>query len=111
MRHPITSLLCRYGDTCNVYVLTDGAWALLIDSGDGDVCSAIGELGVRQIDRALFAHHHRDQCFGAADLAAAGAGSPSALLTPAPLPERLSGARVGPPSHIATTISSCSLQV
>lgn len=67
MLHPITSLLCRYGDTCKVYVLTDGAWALLIDYGDGDVCSVIGELGVRQIDRALFTHHHRDQCFGAAD--------------------------------------------
>ena len=73
MLHPITSLLCRYGDTCKVYVLTDGAWALLIDYGDSDVCSVIGELGVRQIDRALFAYYHRDQCFGAADFAATGA--------------------------------------
>ena len=34
--------------------------------------AAISELGVRQIDWALFTHHHRDQCFGAADLAADG---------------------------------------
>ena len=51
MLHPITSLLCRYGDTCKVYVLTDGAWALLIGYGDGDVCSVIGELG-GQADRS-----------------------------------------------------------
>ncbi len=67
MLHPVTSLLCRYGDTRNVYVLTDGAWVLLIDYGDADVRSAIGEPGVRQIDWAPFNHHHRDQCFGAVE--------------------------------------------
>ncbi|MFM1551056.1 MAG: hypothetical protein ACKJSG_16745 [Lentisphaeria bacterium] len=74
MPHPITSQPYRFEDPCNIYVLTDGDWALLIDCGDSDVCSVIGELGVRQIDRALFAYYHRDQCFGAADFAATGAG-------------------------------------
>ena len=72
MLHPITSQLYRFEDTCNGYVLMDGDRALLIDCGGGAVRSAISELGVRQIDWALFTPHHRDQCFGAADLAADG---------------------------------------
>jgi glyoxylase-like metal-dependent hydrolase (beta-lactamase superfamily II) len=72
MLHPVTSQLYRFEDTRNVYVLMDGDRALLIDCGGGAVRSAISELGVRQIDWALFAYHHRDQCFGAADLAADG---------------------------------------
>lgn len=73
MLHPITSQLYRFEDTCNIYVLTDGDRALLIDCGGGAVRSAISELGVRQIDWALSTHRHWDQCFGAADLAADGA--------------------------------------
>ena len=74
MPHPITSQPYRFEDPCNIYVLTDGDWALLIDCGGGAVRSAISELGVRQIDWALFTHRHWDQCFGAADFAATGAG-------------------------------------
>ena len=44
----------------------------MIDCGSGAVRSVISELGVSQIDWALFTHHYRDQCFGAADLAADG---------------------------------------
>jgi len=58
MLHPITSQLYRFEDTCNGYVLMDGDRALLIDCGGGAVRSAISELGVRQIDWALFTHHH-----------------------------------------------------
>ena len=71
MPHPITSQPYRFEDPCNIYVLTDGDGALLIDCGGGAVRSAISELGVRQIDWALFTHRHWDQCFGAADLVAA----------------------------------------
>ena len=65
MLQPITSQLYRFEDICNVYVLTDGDRALLIDCGGGAVRSAVSELGVRQSDWTLFTHHHRDQCFGA----------------------------------------------
>ncbi|MDP7395453.1 MAG: MBL fold metallo-hydrolase [Lentisphaeria bacterium] len=43
---------------------TDGDRALLIDCGGGAVRSAVSELGVGQIDRVLFTHHHRDHVCG-----------------------------------------------
>ncbi|MDP6449254.1 MAG: hypothetical protein QF773_00435 [Lentisphaeria bacterium] len=47
MLQPITSQLYRFEDTCNVYVLTDGDRALLIDCGGGAVRSAISLRRVR----------------------------------------------------------------
>ncbi len=57
-------------DTCNVYVLRKGEAALLIDLGDGSVLDHLGEIGVRRVEWVLFTHHHREQCQGAAKLAA-----------------------------------------
>ncbi len=57
-------------DTCNVYVLRDGEAALLIDLGDGSVLDHLSEIGVRRVEWVLFTHHHREQCRGAAKLAA-----------------------------------------
>lgn len=56
--------LYLFRDTCNVYVLLDGARALLIDFGDGGVLEHLPELGVTQVDWILHTHHHRDQCQG-----------------------------------------------
>jgi glyoxylase-like metal-dependent hydrolase (beta-lactamase superfamily II) len=62
-----------YRDLCNVYVLTSGPRALLIDVGSGDVLDRLGELGVEQVDWVLHTHHHRDQCQGDRRAIAAGA--------------------------------------
>ena len=59
--------------TINVGILTDGPRALLIDYGDGDVQRTLDELGVRQVERVLLTHHHRDQASGLGPLAAKGA--------------------------------------
>jgi len=58
------SNLFVWTDTCNVYILRDGAAALLIDLGDGSVLDHLGEIGVRRIEWVLFTHHHREQCQG-----------------------------------------------
>jgi glyoxylase-like metal-dependent hydrolase (beta-lactamase superfamily II) len=54
----------RYRDTCNVYVLTSGSRALLIDVGSGSVLEHVHELGVSCVDWVVHTHHHRDQCQG-----------------------------------------------
>jgi glyoxylase-like metal-dependent hydrolase (beta-lactamase superfamily II) len=61
----------RFEDTCNVYVLTSGERAILIDLGSGAVLDELAALGVRQVDWVLFTHHHRDQCSGHGRLPAA----------------------------------------
>lgn len=53
-----------YRDTCNVYVLKDGEWGLLIDFGSGEVLDHLAEAGVREVEWILHTHHHRDQCQG-----------------------------------------------
>src|SRR5262249_26832377 len=53
-----------YRDTCNVYLLTQGDLGLLIDFGSGGILDHLGEAGVREIERVLHTHHHRDQCQG-----------------------------------------------
>jgi glyoxylase-like metal-dependent hydrolase (beta-lactamase superfamily II) len=63
------NLYC-WTNVCNSYVLRDGETALLFDVGDGSVLDALGEIGVKQVDWALFTHHHREQCQGAAKLSA-----------------------------------------
>jgi glyoxylase-like metal-dependent hydrolase (beta-lactamase superfamily II) len=56
------------GDSCCVYAITSGDRALLIDFGSGAALHALEELGVRHVDWVLLTHHHRDQCFGLADV-------------------------------------------
>ncbi len=41
-----TAILYLWTDVCNVYVLHDGAHALLIDLGDGSVLDHLGGIGV-----------------------------------------------------------------
>jgi glyoxylase-like metal-dependent hydrolase (beta-lactamase superfamily II) len=73
----ISDHLYRYSDICNVYVLTDGPRAILIDLGSGSVLDHLGEIGVSQVDWILHTHHHRDQCQG--DRAANERGIPIAV--------------------------------
>ncbi|HJP30019.1 MAG TPA: MBL fold metallo-hydrolase [Candidatus Latescibacteria bacterium] len=47
-----------------VGILQHKNYALLIDYGDGTVGETLRELGVDEIDRVLFTHHHRDQASG-----------------------------------------------
>jgi glyoxylase-like metal-dependent hydrolase (beta-lactamase superfamily II) len=58
-----------WADTCNVYVIKDGAAAILIDLGDGSVLDALPQIGVAQVEWVLYTHHHREQCQGHAKLA------------------------------------------
>jgi glyoxylase-like metal-dependent hydrolase (beta-lactamase superfamily II) len=60
----LSSRVYRYEDTCNVYVLTSGARALLVDLGSGSVLTDLGGIGVAHVDWVLHTHHHRDQCSG-----------------------------------------------
>lgn len=60
----------------NVGIVVDGDRALLIDSGDGSVAGAFGEIGVKRVDTILFTHHHRDQTCGAHAFAGAKIGVP-----------------------------------
>src|SRR5919198_5486590 len=62
-----------YRDLCNVYVLTSGRRALIVDLGSGDVLDGLGELGVEHVDWVVHTHHHRDQCQGDDRAVAAGA--------------------------------------
>jgi glyoxylase-like metal-dependent hydrolase (beta-lactamase superfamily II) len=65
--------LHRWTDTCNVYCVTSGDRALLIDAGSGEVLDHLADIGVTNIDWVLHTHHHRDQCWGTNRLRAAGA--------------------------------------
>jgi glyoxylase-like metal-dependent hydrolase (beta-lactamase superfamily II) len=61
-----------FRDTCNVFVLADGAESILVDFGDGDVLDHLGELGVERVTDVLLTHHHRDQLGGLQRAADAG---------------------------------------
>lgn len=65
--------ILRWTDACNVYVITDGEAAILIDGGDGSVVEQLQEIGVKRLEWVLYTHHHREQCMGHDRLAAAGA--------------------------------------
>jgi len=60
--------LYMFKDSCNVFIVKQGDRATLIDFGTGDVLEKLSEIGVRQIDRVLVTHHHRDQVQGLCDL-------------------------------------------
>ena len=57
------NLWCHTG-TCRSYILRRDDSAVLIDFGDGEVLSALAELGIRRVSDILITHHHRDQCQG-----------------------------------------------
>ncbi|MCE5270072.1 MBL fold metallo-hydrolase [bacterium] len=56
--------LYRYDDCCNVYVLKNGARAVLVDFGSGAVLGKLAGIGVTGVDMVLLTHHHRDQAQG-----------------------------------------------
>ena len=56
-------------DTCNVYVIEDGASAILIDIGDGLVLDALSQIGVTTVEWVLYTLHHPEQCQGHPQLA------------------------------------------
>jgi glyoxylase-like metal-dependent hydrolase (beta-lactamase superfamily II) len=62
----------RFRDTCQVYLVTSGSQAVLVDFGSGDVLDHIWEAGVERITQILITHHHRDQCQGLARAVQAG---------------------------------------
>ena len=59
-------------DTCNVYVLSSGPEAVLIDFGSGDLLDQLSEIGVEGVTDVLMTHHHRDQGQGLARAVQAG---------------------------------------
>jgi glyoxylase-like metal-dependent hydrolase (beta-lactamase superfamily II) len=75
-RHPLTRPVSPnvfvFEDTCNVYLLRQGADAVAIDFGAGDVLDELAELGIDRISDVLVTHHHRDQVQGLARAAEAG---------------------------------------
>jgi glyoxylase-like metal-dependent hydrolase (beta-lactamase superfamily II) len=62
----------RFRDACNVFVLTAGAQAILIDLGTGAVLHHLDSIGVASVEWVLLTHHHRDQSAGSHRLAPAG---------------------------------------
>lgn len=65
-------LLVYHGPT-NVGIIRAGERALLIDCGDGSVGDVLATLGIRQVEKLVFTHHHRDQACGASRFTADGA--------------------------------------
>jgi glyoxylase-like metal-dependent hydrolase (beta-lactamase superfamily II) len=55
-----------YEDTCQVYVVKNGAEAVLIDFGSGEVLDRLTEIGIQRVVAVLMTHHHRDQGQGLA---------------------------------------------
>ncbi|MBN1964809.1 MAG: MBL fold metallo-hydrolase, partial [Anaerolineae bacterium] len=53
--------LYLFEDTCHVYVIRNGAEAVLIDFGSGDVLDHLPAIGVERVRAVLMTHHHRDQ--------------------------------------------------
>ncbi|MEK7408420.1 MAG: MBL fold metallo-hydrolase, partial [Acidobacteriota bacterium] len=60
----ITENLYVFEDTCNVYLIRDGASCVLIDFGSGKILDHLKDLGIARVDWILHTHHHRDQCQG-----------------------------------------------
>lgn len=57
----LSEQLYLYEDTCQVYVVKNGAEAALIDFGSGGVLDRLVEIGVERVSAILMTHHHRDQ--------------------------------------------------
>ncbi|MFB3904278.1 MAG: MBL fold metallo-hydrolase [Acidobacteriota bacterium] len=56
--------LYAFKDTCNVYLVQNGAEALLIDFGSGRLLDLAPSLGISKIAWILHTHHHREQAQG-----------------------------------------------
>lgn len=65
--------LYAWADLCNVYLLRNGAEAVVIDFGSGSVLEHFAELGVERLPSVLMTHHHRDQGEGLRKAQKAGA--------------------------------------
>lgn len=61
-----------YQGPINVGILRHGTDAILFDCGDAGVAEALPDLGVTNVERILFTHHHRDQACGASRFVAKG---------------------------------------
>jgi glyoxylase-like metal-dependent hydrolase (beta-lactamase superfamily II) len=66
-----------FEDTCNVYIVRNGAECVLIDFGSGKALDHLAPLGITKVAWILHTHHHRDQCQG--DHQAARRGIPIAV--------------------------------
>lgn len=60
--------LFRFGDTCNVYLMTDGRESVAIDFGSGRWMQSAVAMGLPPVSHVYLTHHHRDQCWGLQDL-------------------------------------------
>jgi len=60
--------LFLFEDCCNVYVVKEGDRALLVDFGSGEILKLLPGIGVKEVERVLVTHHHRDQVQGLCDL-------------------------------------------
>lgn len=60
----ISADIFRFRDTCHVYVIRNGAEAVLIDFGTGAVLDHLAGIGVERVTDILMTHHHRDQAEG-----------------------------------------------
>jgi glyoxylase-like metal-dependent hydrolase (beta-lactamase superfamily II) len=58
-----------FRDVCNVYVMTAGRKAILVDLGTGAVLDDLDSIGVDTVEWVLLTHQHRDQCAGVDRLA------------------------------------------
>ena len=56
--------LYLFEDCCNVYIVKKGDRALLIDFGSGEILKLLPGIGVKEVERVLVTHHHRDQVQG-----------------------------------------------
>lgn len=53
-----------FRDTCNVYVICDGATAVAVDFGSGRWLQALPRLGITRLEHIFLTHCHADQCGG-----------------------------------------------
>lgn len=61
--------LAVHSGAIHVGVLHEGEHALLFDCGEGSVRSQLETWGIRNVERILFTHHHRDQASSALSFA------------------------------------------
>jgi glyoxylase-like metal-dependent hydrolase (beta-lactamase superfamily II) len=57
----VSDHLAIYRGAVNTGIVTDGDRALLIDCGDPGISASLTSLGVKQTERLLITHYHRDQ--------------------------------------------------
>lgn len=70
---PLSEHLAVFQGPIEVGVLRHEEKAWLIDCTDAGLARALAQAGVRQVERILFTHYHRDQTCGARGFAARGA--------------------------------------